>query len=48
MKASELLEDLEKDGLLARPTSSQRPRSGDVRRVRAKRSVAELVSGQRD
>ncbi|MGA7669902.1 MAG: type II toxin-antitoxin system prevent-host-death family antitoxin [Nitrolancea sp.] len=46
--ASELLEDLEKEGLLARPTSLPRPRAGDVRRVRAERSVAELVSSQRD
>jgi prevent-host-death family protein len=46
--ASDLLEDLEKEGLLARPTSSQRPRAGDFRRVRAKRSVAHLVSDQRD
>jgi prevent-host-death family protein len=46
--ASDLLEDLEKEGLLSRPTSSERPRAGDFRRVRAKRSVAQLVSGQRD
>jgi prevent-host-death family protein len=46
--ASDLLQDLEREGLLARPTSSQRPRAGDFRRVRAKRSVAQLVSDQRD
>lgn len=46
--ASDLLEDLEKEGLLARPISSERPRAGDFRRVRAKRSVAQLVSGHRD
>lgn len=46
--ASDLLEDLEKEGLLARPTSTERPRADAVRRVRATRSVAELVSSQRD
>lgn len=46
--ASDLLEDLEKEGLLARPAYSQRPRAGDFRRLRAKRSVAQLVSDQRD
>lgn len=46
--ASELLDDLEREGLLARPTSQARPRAGDYRRVRATRSVAKLVSSQRD
>lgn len=46
--AADFLEDLEKEGLLARPTSSERPRAGDFRRVRAERSVAQLVSDQRD
>jgi len=46
--ASNLLEDLEKEGLIARPATSERPRAGEFRRVRAKRSVAQLVSSQRD
>ncbi len=46
--ASDLLEDLEKEGLLARPTSLDRPRADDIPRVHAKRSIAELVSSQRD
>lgn len=46
--ASDLLENLEKEGLLARPTSPERPRAGDVPRVKAKRSVAQRVSSQRD
>lgn len=45
--ASDLLDDLEREGLLARPASRERPRAGDFRRVRAKRSVAELVTSQR-
>ena len=46
--ASALLDDLEKEGLLARPASQTRPRAGDYPRARAKRSVADLVSSQRD
>ena len=46
--AAALLDDLEKQGLLARPSSEVRPRAGDHRRVRAKRSVGGLVSSQRD
>lgn len=46
--ASDLLEDLEKEGLLARPHSSERPRASDIPRVHAKRSVAELVTSHRD
>ena len=48
VSASALLDDLEKEGLLARATSETRPRAGDHNRVRAKRSVAGLVSSQRD
>lgn len=46
--ASDLLEDLEKEGLIARPAASERPRADEFRRVSAKRSVAQLVSSQRD
>ena len=46
--AAALLDDLEKEGLLARPRSGARPRASDYHRVRAKRSVADLVSRQRD
>jgi prevent-host-death family protein len=46
--ASVLLADLEKEGLLARPSAGARPRAGDHRRIRAKGSVADLVSRQRD
>lgn len=46
--ASALLDDLEKEGLLARPSTGARPRAGDHRRIRAKGCVADLVSRQRD
>jgi prevent-host-death family protein len=48
VKASALLEDLERDGLVARPSSDARPRAGESPRVHAKQSVADLVSDQRD
>lgn len=48
VSSSALLDDLEKEGLLARPSSSARPRAGTHKRVPAKRSVADLVSSQRD
>ena len=48
VSASSLLEDLEREGVLARPGGSARRRAGDHRRVRAKGSVSDLVSNQRD
>lgn len=46
--ASALLEELEKDGHIARPKSPDRPKATGRRRVRSKSSVADLVSQQRD
>lgn len=48
MAASTLLADLEKEGLIARPSTSDRPRAGELRRVSAERSVAQVVTDQRD
>lgn len=46
--ASTLLADLEKECLIARPSTSDRPRAGEFRRIDAKRSVAQVVTNQRD
>ncbi len=48
VSSSELLADLEKDGLVARPRVGARPRAATHPRVRTKRSVADHVSNQRD
>jgi prevent-host-death family protein len=44
---SSVIERLTQEGLISRPARSQRPRAATRRRVRARGSVADLVSAQR-
>lgn len=47
MDSTTVIEQLTRQGVIGRPTRSQRPRAADRGRVRARGSVADLVGEQR-
>jgi len=47
IEASSVIEELARQGIIGRPSSSVRPRAGEQKRPRPRSSVADLVSEQR-